>query len=396
MSGVVIVGAGLGGLRAAESLRAAGFDGPLTIVGDEPHPPYNRPPLSKEALAGGVDVSTLQFRRKATMDDVTWLLGSAAVSSDLSGRTICLADGTVLDFEGLVVASGIRPRRLPIPGPAAGRHVLRTVTDAMSLRELLVPGSRVIIMGAGFIGCEVAATARKLGAEVAIVALDEEPMVRPLGVELGAGMRHRHEDQGVRFHLGHTIDAFVGEDRVRAVALSTGSELPADLVIEAVGSVINATWLEGNGLDLSDGLLVDSAMQVDTALAPVVAVGDIARHPNALFDDVPRRVEHWNMPTETGRRAGRTMAALLRGDEPDRAPFTAMPSFWSDQYSHKLQSFGMPGLATRIEVADGDANGPCIVEYLNATGLVGVVGVDRTPELAPYRKTLMERPLAHG
>jgi 3-phenylpropionate/trans-cinnamate dioxygenase ferredoxin reductase subunit len=396
MSGVVIVGAGLGGLRTAESLRAAGFDGPLTIVGDEPHPPYNRPPLSKEALAGGVDVSTLQFRRKATMDDVTWLLGSAAVSSDLSGRTICLADGTVLDFEGLVVASGIRPRRLPIPGPAAGRHVLRTVTDAMSLRELLVPGSRVIIMGAGFIGCEVAATARKLGAEVAIVALDEEPMVRPLGVELGAGMRHRHEDQGVRFHLGHTIDAFVGEDRVRAVALSTGSELPADLVIEAVGSVINATWLEGNGLDLSDGLLVDSAMQVDTALAPVVAVGDIARHPNALFDDVPRRVEHWNMPTETGRRAGRTMAALLRGDEPDRAPFTAMPSFWSDQYSHKLQSFGMPGLATRIEVADGDANGPCIVEYLNATGLVGVVGVDRTPELAPYRKTLMERPLAHG
>jgi NADPH-dependent 2,4-dienoyl-CoA reductase/sulfur reductase-like enzyme len=396
MSGVVIVGAGLGGLRAAESLRADGFDGPVTIVGDEPHFPYNRPPLSKEALAGGVDVSTLQFRRKATTDDVTWLLGSAAVSSDLSTRTVCLADGTVLDFDGLVVASGIRPRRLPIPGPAAGRHVLRTVTDAMSLRELLVPGSRVIIMGAGFIGCEVAATARKLGSEVAIVALDEEPMVRPLGVELGAGMRHRHEDQGVRFHLGHTIDAFVGEDRVRAVALSTGSELPADLVIEAVGSVINSAWLEGNGLDLSDGLLVDSAMQVDTALAPVVAVGDIARHPNALFDDVPRRVEHWNMPTETGRRAGRTMAALLRGDEPDRAPFTAMPSFWSDQYSHKLQSFGMPGLAARIEVADGDANGRCIVEYRDATGLVGVVGVDRTPELAHYRKTLMERPLAHG
>jgi NADPH-dependent 2,4-dienoyl-CoA reductase/sulfur reductase-like enzyme len=396
MSGVVIVGAGLGGLRAAESLRADGFDGPVTIVGDEPHFPYNRPPLSKEALAGGVDVSTLQFRRKATTDDVTWLLGSAAVSSDLSTRTVCLADGTVLDFDGLVVASGIRPRRLPIPGPAAGRHVLRTVTDAMSLRELLVPGSRVIIMGAGFIGCEVAATARKLGSEVAIVALDEEPMVRPLGVELGAGMRHRHEDKGVRFHLGHTIDAFVGEDRVRAVALSTGSELPADLVIEAVGSVINSAWLEGNGLDLSDGLLVDSAMQVDTALAPVVAVGDIARHPNALFDDIPRRVEHWNMPTETGRRAGRTLAAILRGDEPDRAPFTAMPSFWSDQYSHKLQSFGMPGLATRIEVADGDANGRCIVEYRDATGLVGVVGVDRTPELAHYRKTLMERPLAQG
>ncbi len=132
-------------------------------------------------------------------------------------------------------------------------------------------------------------------------------------------------------------------------------------------------------------------MQVATDLAPVVAVGDIARHPNALFGPVPRRVEHWNMPTETGRRAGQTLAALLAGEEPDRGPFTAMPSFWSDQYDHSLQSFGMPGLATRIELADGDVDGPCIVEYHDDSGLVGVVGIDRTRETAPYRRQLMGR-----
>ena len=391
MGSVVIVGAGLGGLRAAEALRANGFTGTITVVGDEEHLPYNRPPLSKEALAGGIDVAGLEFRRKASIDDVDWRLGSAAVASDLGARTVTLADGTVLAFDGLVVASGIRPRRLPIPGPDAGQHVLRTAADALDVRGILRPGAHVLIMGAGFIGCETAATARKLGAEVAIVAIDEQPMVRPLGAELGAGMRRRHEEHGVRFHLGHTIDAFDGDGRVQAAILSDGTELPADLVIEAVGSVTNAEWLAGNGLDLSDGLLTDSAMQVATELAPVVAVGDIARHPNALFGSVARRVEHWNMPTETGRRAGATLAALLAGDEPDRGPFTGMPSFWSDQYHHKLQSFGMPGLADRIELVEGDVDGPCIVEYHDASGLVGVVGVDRTAELAPYRRQLAAR-----
>lgn len=391
MSGVVVVGAGLGGLRAAESLRTSGYEGDITLVGDEPHLPYNRPPLSKEALLGGVDVEGLHFRRKATVDDVVWRLGTGVASSDLANRTITLDDGSVLEFDGLVVASGIRPRRLPIPGPTGGRFVLRTASDAEQVRALLVPGTRVIIMGAGFIGCETAATARTLGAEVAIVAIDEEPMVRPLGVELGAGMRRRHEANGVHFHLGHTIDDFNGDDRVRSVSLSDGSELPADVVIEAVGSVTNTEWLQGNGLDLSDGVLTDSSMQAATDLAPVVAVGDVARHPNALFGNVPRRIEHWNMPTETGRRAGATLAALLAGGEPDRGPFTAMPSFWSDQYHHKLQSFGMPGLADRIELVDGDPDGPCIVEYHDASGLVGVVGVDRTQQLAPYRKQLMAR-----
>ncbi len=391
MSGVVIVGAGLGGLRTAESLRGAGYSGPITIVGDEPHLPYNRPPLSKEALAGGIELAALAFRRKASVDDVTWLLGANAVASDLAANTVTLADGTVLAYDGLVIATGIRPRRLPIPGPSTGRHVLRTADDAQIIRAELATGAHVIIMGAGFIGCETAATCRKLGGEVTIVALDEEPMIRPLGAELGAAMRRRHEARGVQFHLGRTIESFNGDDRVESMSLSDGTELPATVVIEAVGSVANVQWLDGNGLDLSDGVLVDAGMRVPTESAPVVAVGDIARHPNALFPGPARRVEHWNMPTETGRRAGQTLAALLAGEQPAADPFAGMPSFWSDQYEFKLQSFGMPGIATRIELADGDADGACIAAYHDESGLVGVVGIDRTQDLSPFRKQLMER-----
>lgn len=388
---VVIVGAGLGGLRAAESLRGAGYDGHILIVGDEPHLPYNRPPLSKEALAGGVSVDDLLFRRKASVEDVEWRLGSPAVSSDLVAQTVTLSDGSVLPFDGLVVASGIRPRALPIPGPTHGRYFLRTAADAAHVREHLAPGARVVIMGAGFIGCEVAATAIGLGATVDVVALDEEPMIRPLGRDLGAGMRRRHEAKGVHFHLGHTITEFLGDERVTGVRLDDGTVIDADIVIEAVGSVANTEWLEGNGLDLSDGLLVDDGMRVVDAPCPMVAVGDLARHPNALFPGPARRIEHWNMPTETGKRAGATLAAMLSGQEVAPAPFTAMPSFWSDQYKHKVQSFGMPGIATRITLVDGDVDGPCIVEYHDDSGLVGVIGIDRTSELAPYRTQLMQR-----
>lgn len=391
MAGVVIVGGGLGALRTAESLRANGFSGTITVVGDEGHLPYNRPPLSKEALLGGIDGAALEFRRKSGVDDVTWLLGSQAVSARLADHVVELEDGRVLEFDALVAATGIRPRRLPIPGPTAGRFALRTIDDALLIRERLTPESNVLIMGAGFIGCEAAATARKLGASVCVVALDERPMIRPLGDELGASMQRLHEAHGVRFHLGQSINAFHGDDRVRSAALSDGTELPADLVIEAVGSVANVEWLDGNGLDLSDGVLVDSSMMAVGSPAPLAAVGDLARHPNAHFPGASRRIEHWNIPTDTGKRAGASLAALLRGEEPDDAPFTGMPSFWSDQYDRKLQSFGMPGIATSVEVVSGDVDAACIVEYHDDSGLVGVVGIDRTAELAPYRAQLMAR-----
>ena len=386
---VVVVGAGLGGLRVAESLRGAGCDSPLVIIGDEPHLPYNRPPLSKEALAGGVSVEDLLYRRRPSVDDAKWMLGSPATSSDLAAGTITLADGTVVPFAGLAIATGIRPRKLPITGPTAGRFVLRDASDATALREQLVPGAHVVILGAGFIGCEVAATARALGADVDIVALDAQPMIRPLGADLGSAMRRHHEAHGVRFHLGRTVTEFLGDDAVTGVLLDDGTRIPATVVLEAVGSVPNTQWLEGNGLDLSDGVLVDETLRVIGSPRPAVAVGDIARYPNALFPGNPQRIEHWNMPTETGRRAGQTLAALLKESAPGE-PFRALPAFWSDQYDLNLQSYGMPSLGEPV-LTDGEWDGDCIVEYRSNDELVGVVGVNRTKDLMDHRKTLLAR-----
>ena len=375
MTRALVVGAGLGGLRAAESLRGQGFD--VTVIGDEPHLPYNRPPLSKESLKGGVDVEGLHFRRKH--DDLDWRLGAPATGCSLDERTVYVDDAPY-PFDGLVIASGIRPRHLPVPGPQP--PVLRTADDALHLRERLTPGTRLLVIGAGFIGCEVAATARQLGCEVTVTAFDAEPMIRPLGQELGAAMKAHHEAHGVEFRLGVGVAEFHDD----GATLADGTRLTADVVIEAVGSVPNVEWLHGNDLDLTDGVLADNLLRVAGTDAPVVAVGDIARYPNPRFDDVPRRIEHWNLPTETGKRAGQTLGALLRGDEPE-GDFRPMPAFWSDQYDLGLQSYGQPALGTAVLV-DGEWSGDCIVEYVRGDEIVGVVGVNRTKDLMRYRQDI--------
>lgn len=389
---VVVVGAGLGGLRAAESLRSNGFTGIITIVGDELHQPYNRPPLSKDALKSGLGHDDLKFRQRDSVADVEWVLGEPATALNLEERTVSLADGTVLNFDGLVIATGIRPRLLPIPGPTKGLFTLRTLHDAHALRDAIEPDKNLVIIGSGFIGCEVAATATLLGAKVHVVSLDQEPMIMPMGAELGASMRQRHEANGVTFHLGRTVTSFNGTDHITSVTLDNGEEISTNVVVEAIGSVTNVEWLGGNGLDLSNGVLVDHSMKVVGTDVPMVAVGDIARHPGALYPNEPRRIEHWNMPTETGKRAGATLAALLNNEEPPRDSFAALPAFWSDQFDFQVQSYGLPGGAARSELVLGEYSGPCIVEYFDANGeLCGVIGIDTIKELVPYRKQFMER-----
>jgi 3-phenylpropionate/trans-cinnamate dioxygenase ferredoxin reductase subunit len=427
---VAVVGAGLGGLRVAEQLRAAGHDGPVTVVGAEAHLPYNRPPLSKELLAhellpgiagddaagsGDDDLAALHqrvaFRRRASVADVTFRLGAAVTAADPASGTLTLASGDTLRFDGLVAATGLRPRRLSVPGPSgpgSGRHVLRTLDDAAGLRAALrallrqagagaVPASvelpaaddlsppRVVVVGAGFVGCEVACTARSLGCQVTVVEPAGPPMLRVLGGELAAAVQASHERSGIGFVTGRAVTAFAGHDRVTGVVLDDGAALPAGLVVEAIGSAPNTGWLAGAGLDLSDGVLCDNNLAAVGGTRPgalVAAVGDVARFPNPLFDDVPRRVEHWSMPTETARRAAATVRAKLAGDPLDPNPFRPLPSFWSDQGELRMWSFGAPGLADDVVIAEGDLRDPArglLATYRRGGRLVGSVAVNLPP-----------------
>ena len=442
---VAVAGAGLGGLRAAEQLRAAGHDGPITVIGAEPHLPYNRPPLSKELLAhelpggsgaddGGTDAPAalhqrVEFRRRASVADVTFRLGAAVTAAALPSGTLTLADGATVRADGLIAATGLRPRRLNLPGPAgpgSGRHVLRTVDDLAGLRAELraalraavlvepsapaagrppgpaagpavagLPRPRVVVVGGGFVGCEVACTALSLGCDVTVVEPVGPPMLRVLGAELAAAVQASHERAGISFVIGQAVIAYTGQDRVTGVVIAGGTDpgglalaggvLPADLVVEAIGSIPNTEWLAGNGLDLTDGLLCDNNLAAVTSAepgVPVTAVGDLARFPNPLFDDVPRRVEHWSMPTDTARRAAATLHAQLAGTPLDPAPFRPLPSFWSDQGELRMWSFGSPGLADDVEITEGDLREPAqglLATYRRGGHLVGSVALNLPP-----------------
>ena len=393
---VIIVGASMGGLRTAEALRRASYAGPITVIGEEPHAPYNRPPLSKDVLSTGVSHEAVAFPARAATVDVEWMLGAPVVSADLEARTVTTSDGREHPWRALVVATGLRSRRLNFPA-ITGRHCVRTLDDAMALRYELVPGARVVVVGAGFIGCEVAATARKLGCGVAIVAPGAEPLIRSLGAQLGAELRRRHEAHGVTFHLGRTVSAMLGEFQFEGLQLDNGEIVMGDVLVEAIGSQCNTEWLDATDLDLSDGVLADSALRAvstdGTARHEVFVVGDVARFPNLLFDEVPRRVEHWNIPTDTGKRVGAVLGAWLARDgsfgEVVARGFTPMPAFWSNQFEVSVQAYGLPALNDGdIRTLQGDLSGAVAIGYYRADHLVGVVGFGLKAELLPYRQEI--------
>ncbi|WP_029113652.1 NAD(P)/FAD-dependent oxidoreductase [Mycobacterium sp. URHB0044] len=394
---IVVVGASMGGLRAAEQLRAQGFSGQLTVVGAEPHMPYNRPPLSKDVLAqhrddtnSGIDVwhQAVAFRQRKNTADVTWRLGETVLAADLGARTLTLGDGATLGFDGLVIATGLRPRRLEMPGPRVGRHVIRTLDDAVALRAALRLDTNVVVVGGGFIGCEVAATARSIGCNVHIVEPNSALMVRPLGARLGQSLRRVHEFHGVAVHTGVSIQSLLSRrdapDRLTGAMLTDGSAVYADVLIESVGSHPNVEWLAGNGIDVTDGVLCDNHMRVD-APAPLVAVGDIARFPDPATG-VARRIEHWCIPTETAKRAARTLLTDLAGRPDDTDRFCPLPSFWSDQYDLRIQGYGSPGDADAIQVIEGSLGEPghehaeagTVVGYYRGGRPVGVVMISPT------------------
>jgi NADPH-dependent 2,4-dienoyl-CoA reductase/sulfur reductase-like enzyme len=385
----------MGGLRAAEALRNSGYLGELVVIGDEPHAPYNRPPLSKEVLAVHVDHEAVAFTLSPVLDDVTWIMGNGVVSSNLDDHTVTLADGRVVEFEQLIIATGLRSRRLTELGrPARGVHAIRNLDDAIALREVLVPGARVVVYGAGFIGCEAAATATKLGTQVTVVGKGPVPMLRPLGRQLADDIQRRHEAHGVTFRNNTRIVKILGDDTVTGVELDNGEVLECDVLIEALGSLPNVEFLAGNDIDIESGVHVNEtlhALRADgTPWSDVFAIGDVARFPIPQFDPHTRRVEHWNIPTEMARKVGR-LIALSHGEDADAhaaevaKEFAPIPSFWSDQFEVSLLSYGLLDQGDDIRLLEGEVGGDCLYGYYRDGKMVGVCGIGMRQRVMSYR-----------
>jgi NADPH-dependent 2,4-dienoyl-CoA reductase/sulfur reductase-like enzyme len=355
MERVVIVGASLAGVHAAQALRRQGYDGELVVVGDETHYPYDRPPLSKAFLAGTVDADRLRLRPTADPGalGIEWMLGRRATGLELhpgpgGGGAVRLDGGQSVRFDGLVIATGARPRQLPGADGYDGVHLLRTLDDCRSLRAAFEqrPG-RVAVIGCGFIGAEVAATARQLGLDVTIIEAAEAPLTRVLDAEAGMAVAELHRGHGVEVLLGVQVAELVGDNgRVRALRLSDGSTLEAPVVVVGIGVVPNTEWLDGSGLTIDDGVVAD-----ETCLAwpGVVVAGDVARWPNGRFGGHLMRVEQWDNALDMGSYAGRRLLAWSQGEPVE--PYGPVPWFWSDQYDRKIQLAGVA--APSAEVVQG-------------------------------------------
>jgi NADPH-dependent 2,4-dienoyl-CoA reductase/sulfur reductase-like enzyme len=375
---LVVVGASLAGLRTVQGLRRKGSTARITLVGDEPGLPYDRPPLSKAILLGTADVTSLHFLDAAALTGlgVDLRLGVRAVGLDLDRRTVALADGDTLAFDRLVVATGSSPRRIPGLRTPAGVHVLRTAADAAAIRAGLLAAQRVAVVGGGFIGAEIASAARQLGLEVTVVDTLPTLMTRGLGPELGARMTELHRRNGVGLRLDSAVTDVVGDERVTGVALADGSVVPADLVVVGVGTAPNVGWLRGSGLPLEDGVLCDEYLR---AADGVYAVGDVARWHNPRYD-LPMRMEHW---TSAGEQAT-ALATTLTGTP---TPCAVLPYVWSDQFGRRLQIFGRVEPGDEIEVVYDE--GDRFVALARRAGrLEGAVGYDALKQVLPYRMRL--------
>ncbi|MEV5531157.1 NAD(P)/FAD-dependent oxidoreductase [Streptomyces prunicolor] len=384
MRTVAVVGASLAGLSAARSLRKQGYDGRLVVIGDEPHRPYDRPPLSKEFLAGTLTEADLLLE----MDDedlrAEWLLGARAVGLQVDGveRVLLLDDGREVRADGVVVATGAAARNLPGTDGLAGVHTLRTLDDARALRDELALGGRLVVIGGGFIGAEVASTAYALGLDVTVIEAAPTPLAGPLGETMGGVVSALHEAHGVQLLCGVGVKGLSGETRVDAVLLEDGRTVPADMVVVGVGARPCVEWLEGSGVELDNG--VKCGADGRTSLAGVVAVGDCANwyDPQAGSH---RRVEHW---TGARERPDAAVAALLSwGAVEATAP--RPPYFWSDQYGVKIQFAGHAAGADSVTVEEGAPGDRSFLAVYRCAGQpVAVLAMNQPRLFMRWRKQL--------
>lgn len=398
---VVIVGASLAGVRAAETLRSMGFEGTITMVGDEPHMPYDRPPLSKNFLAGEWEADRVALRKPEALEELhlTWKLGVAATALHSDRNSITLANGEDLEYDGLIIATGGVVRRLPDQPQIPGVHVLRTLSDAESLRAEITDGAHVVVIGAGFIGLEAAATAAKRGASVTVLEGLEAPLIRALGAEMGAAIGQVHESNGVHVRCGVQVASINGSEHVESISLGSGEQIPADVVVVGIGVAPATKWLEGSSLTLRDGVVCNE--NLNAGPANVFVAGDVLRWPNTLFSHVEAdmRVEHWTNAAEQGAQAAKNLLAFF--NHTAQEPYAAVPFFWSDQFDARIQCLGRPSAAATVDIVDGSvAEGKWCAIYSVNNRLTAVLGVSKPKLVMPSRALLSkdtsrEEALAH-
>ena len=393
----MIVGASMGGLRTAESLRRSGFTGEITLIGAEKHLPYNRPPLSKALLAEDKELDSVAFKINTEELKADFILGDPAQSVDIQKNEVVLSSKKKLSYNFLVAATGLRSRKMDFQNLVqSGRFSLRTYDDAKRIRSAVAPGKHVVILGAGFIGLELAATLKKLGCSVDVVAMETTPLAPIIGELFGNEIQIRHEAKGVRFHMNNSVKDLVGESFVTGVILGDGKSLECDIFIEAVGSLPNTEWLEGSGLDKSNGVLTDKTLRAVNTDGGLIenffVVGDIARFPYANQQLPARRIEHWNIPIEGGKRVGREIANTANPDSVSdfnpREHFNPLPSFWSDQYEMSILSYGEPKIADDVELLQGSLDADFIFSYRRQGKLVGAAGIGLRQELNKLRNEI--------
>ena len=385
LSSIIVVGGSLAGIRSAEALRRRGYEGRLSLVGAEVERPYDRPPLSKELLRGDREPEKIQLTRDDAFEalELDLHLGVAAEALEPEERCLQLANGDRLPYDGLVIATGARARALPGVDPMPGLHTLRSLADALEIRAALGKNPRVAVVGAGFIGAEVAASCRQLGLEVSMIESLPSPMARVLNARVGAVCSAAHRDHGVDLRLGVGVEAVEGDGRVERLQLSDGSRIEADLVVVGIGATPETGWLETSGLPLEDGVVCDA--RCATPAPGVVAAGDVARwHHEGYGESI--RIEHWTNAVE---QADAAAARLLEGEA--APPFTPVPFVWSDQFDLKIQATGRIHPDDEMFVAHGSLEERRFVALFGREGrLRGALALNRVRDLMGYRRMLRD------
>ena len=365
---IVIAGASLAGLRAAQTLRDAGFDGSLIVIGAEAHPPYDRPPLSKQLLLTEEAPVPPWLEEPPSLPAIAdFRFGTRAVALDASARELVLDSRERLPYDRLLVATGAEPRTLPGTALLAGVHTLRTIEESLAIRAAIDEGARVAVVGGGFIGSEVAAAARQRGCEVTLIEALPQPLSRAVGTLVGERCAALHERHGVRVLTDATVAGLRGDERVESVQLADGEDIPAHLVVVGIGVVPAVDWLASSGVELRDGVVCDQFCE--TALPGVFAAGDLARWYNPLFDE-EMRVEHWTNAVEQGMAAATNM--LLANDA--RVPFAPVPYVWSDQYDINIRIAGRVSPEHEMKIAGGELDALAFTAIFGRDGrLTGVL-----------------------